>query len=550
MKYITKSLESIRQYLFPRMRAVEQELAAVLEAHAVTSAELTNVREELQRTHEADAQLLADLRHQVRHIESERSKARYQVDLLERSLVDVEQSQKSAVAHIATLETKLGEEHNRYETSLHDRETSLANMQDEQKSLQKLQSSLANTFHHDAMRLLESMQVEDKKPQQSLLQLTLIAGVLFLTGTLAGALTMQNLQDSSLKLAGVERDISDMRVFVKDHINNQAELLKELTLALNRQTFAEQALVREEQLEPEEEAQEVVKQLEEVIFTPDVSELQANLITLGFDLGISKPDGELGIKTKQALQEFKQFYLPQSNTQDDITSEPLVFLIQKSADLARADAERFKIGSDVLAAIRQGSIRTGVDFSFLMELARVETNFNPTARSPTSTATGLFQFKENPWLEAIRDFGANYGLKDYATQVKLINGEGHKQHTIKHDPLQLKVLALRLNPRLSALLAAENIKRNLQHLSYKTNRELNRTDLYLSHFLGLTGALMFLEALNEEPAAIAGEIFPGPATRNRNVFVNRKKQPRTVAEVYRWFGNKFNTARYDERNPG
>jgi hypothetical protein len=550
MKYITKYLESIRQYLFPRMRVLEQELAAVLEAHAVTSAELTNVREELQRTHEADAQLLTDLRQQVRHIESERSKARYQADLLEHSLADIEQSQKSAVAHIATLETKLGEEHNRYETSMHARENSLEKMQDEQKSLQKQQSGLANTFHHDAMRLLESMQVENKKPQQSLLQLTLIAGVLFLTGTLAGALTMQNLQDSSLKLAGVERDIRDMRVFVKDHINNQAALLKELTLALNRQTSGEQALVREQQLEPEEEAQEADKQLEEVVFTPDVSELQANLITLGFDLGMSKPNGELGTKTRQALQEFRQFYLPQSNTQDGVTSEPLVFLIQKSADLARADAARFKIGSNVLAAIRQGSIRTGVDFAFLMELARVETNFNPTARAPTSTATGLFQFKENPWLEAIRDFGANYGLKDYAAEVELINGEGHKQHTIAHDPLQLKLLALRLNPRLSTLLAAENIKRNLQHLSYKTTRELNRTDLYLSHFLGLSGALMFLQALNEEPAAIAGEIFPGAATRNRNVFVNRKKQPRTVAEVYRWFDNKFNTARYDERNPG
>jgi hypothetical protein len=271
--------------------------------------------------------------------------------------------------------------------------------------------------------------------------------------------------------------------------------------------------------------------------------LQASLIVLGFDLGISKPNGELGIKTRQALQEFRQFYLPNSDTQDELVTEPLAALILKSTDLARVDAARFRIGSDVLAAIRLGSIRTGVDFSFLMEMARVESNFNPTVRAPKSSATGLFQFKDNAWLESIRTFGADYGLKDYATRVKLIDDEEHEQQPIVRDPLQLEVLALRLNPRLSTLMAAENIKRNLQILSARTRHAPVRTNLYLAHFLGPDAAVIFLKTLDEEPATIAGEIFPKEAEINPRVFQNRQRKPRTLTEVYRWFESKFNTAR-------
>jgi peptidoglycan hydrolase-like protein with peptidoglycan-binding domain len=285
-------------------------------------------------------------------------------------------------------------------------------------------------------------------------------------------------------------------------------------------------------------------------FTPDIRELQANLIALGFDLGLSEPNGELGIKTQQALQEFRNFYLPFSDVPDDVISEPLVVRILKSADLARADAARFNIGSDVLAAIRLGSIRTGVDFSFLMELARVESNFNPTARAPKTSATGLFQFKDYSWLEVIKAFGADYGLKDYAIQVELSKDKEEGQQPIVRDSLQLEVLALRVNPRLSTLLAAENIKRNLQELSDMIGREPRRADLYLSHLLGTTDAAIFLKALDEQPDTIAADLFPEAAARNPSVFLNLQQQPRNVSRVYQWVDRKFNTSRYDDRYPG
>jgi hypothetical protein len=180
-----------------------------------------------------------------------------------------------------------------------------------------------------------------------------------------------------------------------------------------------------------------------------------------------------------------------------------------------------------------------------MELARVESNFNPAARAPRSSATGLYQFKDHDWLEAIRAFGAEYGLQAYATRVKPVSDTGHEQQPIVRDPLQLEVLALRLNPRLSTLMIAETIRRNIPILSSKIGHEPGRTELYLAHYLGLDGAVKFLELLDKAPATIAGDAFPQEAANNPGVFQNAQHKQRTVAEVYRWLESKFNTTRYN-----
>ena len=550
MNTLKKYLHSIHQYRMPGTRALQQELDAVREAHAADTAELAKVREDLQHAHDADVELLADLRQQIKQVKSERRHAHHQVELLERSVTHAEQRQKFTEAHVTTLEAKLEEERNRYEASIQATEARQAQLQAEQQSQLARQTELANTFHRVSTRLFESIQEGKNRQRYSLLQLIVIAGVLFASGTLVGVLFMPRPQDTGQELVAVERDIRDMRGFMKQHIDNQDALLKELALKLNRQTSTEQVLLGERPLQLEVLTQATdTPQQEAVTFTPDIRELQANLMALGFDLGMSKPNGEQGIKTRQALQEFRRFYLPQGDAEDDLFSEPLVVMILNSADLARADAARFRIDSDVLAAIRLGSIRTGVDFSFLMELARVESNFNPAARAPKSSATGLYQFKPGPWLQAVRTHGASYGLQDYATRVALIDNGEDEQQPIMHDPLQQEVLALRLNPRLSTLLVAENIKHDLRELAALIGREPGRTELYLAHFFGTEDAVMFLKALDEQPTAIAAELFPETAASNPGVFQSRQ-QPRSVAGVYQWFDGKFNTARYDDRTPG
>jgi len=623
MNKITKYLESIRSYPFSKTHVLQQELDAVRKAHAEVSADLANLRENLQDAHDDGTQQLVDLQQQVRQIESERnsaceqaehleralaeaqhrqkstetdvsllgakleeersnarvevvnlehalteaeqrqkftearvglleskieeerSNARKQVEHLERALAEAEQRQRSTEAHMGTLEAMLQEERDSHAAGIHATETFLSRMQTEQETHVKLQSELVDTLQDVTMRLQGTLQLQRKKPHSSLLKLMVVAVVLFLTGTLAGVLSQQSRQNRDRDLAVVERDLRDMRDYMTRHIDKQDATLNELSLALNQKTSDEKAVVVEPPPTPEAETQAVDTAPQSVVaYEPDIRELQNGLIALGFDLGIAKPNGELGIKTRQALEEFRQFYLPQDDVKADLISEPLAALILKSADRARLDAARFNIGNDVLAAIRLGSIRTGVDFSFLMELARVESNFNPVARAPRSSATGLFQFKDHDWLEAIRAFGAEFGLQAYATRVKPISDTGLAQQHIVRDPLQLEVLALRLNPRLSTLMVAETIRRNVPMLSSKTGHEPSRTELYLAHYLGLDGAVKFIELLDKEPATIAGDIFPEEAASNPGVFQGAQRRPRTVAEVYQWLDSKFNTTRY------
>jgi peptidoglycan hydrolase-like protein with peptidoglycan-binding domain len=590
MSKIKKYLESIMQYPLPKTRALEQELGAVRSAHAAISADLAKLRENLQCAHADDTRRLVDLQQQVRQIESERnnaseqvehlksaladseqrqssmeadvsmlgakleeerSNARMQVEQLERALADSEQRQKSTETHVEMLETMLEKEHNSHEAGIRATETFLARMQSDQETHAKLLSELAANLQDITMRLQGTLQLQRNRPPFPLLKLVVMAVVLFVTGTLAGMFTLQSRQDGGRELAVVERDVDDMREFMKQRIDNQDTVLNELALALNRQPASEQAPVGKTPPAPDAVLQAAEKQPQNtVVFEADIRELQESLIALGFDLGMSKPNGEPGIKTRQALQEFREFYLPDGEAQDDVVSEPLAALILKSADRAEDDAAHFNIRNDVLAAIRMGSIRTGVDFSFLMELARVESNFNPLARAPRSSSTGLFQFKDASWLQAIRTFGADYGLEDYASRVKPIDDENHESKPIVRDPLQLEVLALRFNPRLSTLIAAEYVKRNQQILSARTGHEPDRTELYLAHYLGPDGAVMFLKALVDAPATIAGDIFPEKAASNPGVFQSGQGQPRTVTEVYRFLDSKFDTARYAMRNPG
>jgi hypothetical protein len=483
--------------------------------------------------------------------EEERSNVRKQVEQLEHALADAEQRQKSTETQVGILEKMLEEEHNSHEAGIRATETILARMQSDQETHAKLQSELADTLQDITMRLQGTLQLQRTRPPYPLLKLMVMAVVLFVTGALAGMFALQSRQDGVRELAAVKRDVGDMREFMEQHIDHQDTVFDELALALNQQPAGKQAPVGETPPVPDTGLQDTEKQPQNTVFKADIRELQESLIALGFDLGISKPNGEPGIKTRQALQEFREFYLPDSEAQDDVISEPLAALILKSADRVRDDAAHFNIRNDVLAAIRMGSIRTGVDFSFLMEGARVESNFNPLARAPRSSSTGLFQFKDSSWLQAIRTFGADYGLEDYATRVKPIEDENHDEpKPIVRDPLQLEVLALRLNPRLSTLMAAEYVKRNQQILSASTGHEPGRTELYLAHYLGPDGAALFLKTLDEAPATIAGDIFPEDAASNPGVFQRGQGQPRTVAEVYRFLDGKFDTARYAMRNPG
>ncbi len=279
-------------------------------------------------------------------------------------------------------------------------------------------------------------------------------------------------------------------------------------------------------------------------YNPLVKTQQENLLTLGFDVG--KADGYKGALTRQSIAEFRALYLPVSAEQ--LEDAELAVIMENYANLARSDATEFGIDQGVVAAIRLSSVRTGVDFSYLMKLAAAESNFKPASKAATSSATGLYQFTHDTWLNTLKTHGVKYGLiADYAANIEYKETRSGYQRPIMLDQKLYKhLLALRKNPRISAMMAAEMVRDNQQKLAYYFNRELTETDLYMTHFLGADDAVTFLLSLEHSPSANAVELFPEAARSNRSIFHPKSSEPRTLNEVYTHFGKKFNTQRYGD----
>jgi hypothetical protein len=174
-------------------------------------------------------------------------------------------------------------------------------------------------------------------------------------------------------------------------------------------------------------------------------------------------------------------------------------------------------------AIARAAEATGVDFTMLMETARRESGFNPRAKAPTSSATGLFQFIEQTWLEMVRRHGAKHGLSREAGMIDVRGGR-----SVVSDPAQRRaILELRNDPELSARMAGELAKENGARLAQRLGRDPAPGELYAAHVLGAAGAARLIEAA-ATGAPNAGAIFPREAAANRWLFNDKSGAPRSA----------------------
>jgi hypothetical protein len=279
-------------------------------------------------------------------------------------------------------------------------------------------------------------------------------------------------------------------------------------------------------------------------FDPVLKAQQKNLLTLGFDLG--EADGFKGTRTRQAIAEFRALYLSDANKQ--LRDAELAVIMETYANLARSDAARYGIDHGVVAAIRLSSVHTGVDFSYLMKLAATESNFEPASKAATSSATGLYQFTHDTWLNTLKKHGAKYGVvADYAKHIKYYKSwSGYQRPILRNKAIYEHLLELRKNPRLAAIMAAEEVLDSRQRLAHELGREPNETDLYLSHFLGDDDAITFLQSLQQSPDMHAVDLFPEAASSNHRIFHPETCAPRTVNEVYALFGAKLSNRRFEQ----
>lgn len=167
----------------------------------------------------------------------------------------------------------------------------------------------------------------------------------------------------------------------------------------------------------------------------------------------------------------------------------------------------------VMAALKTASSATGANFDYLVKTAQRESNFDPSAKASTSSATGLFQFTSETWLNVLERYGAKHGVKT----------DG-----LSRDQL----LDLRKDAGLSATMAGELAGENGKILAKKLGREPTSAELYTAHFMGPSDAARLIEAARANKPGVAADMFPRAALANANVFRDKEGAKLTTAELY------------------
>lgn len=191
-----------------------------------------------------------------------------------------------------------------------------------------------------------------------------------------------------------------------------------------------------------------------------------------------------------------------------------------------------KAGAKVAAAIQNASSKTGVDFSYLMQQAQIESSFKTDVKACSSSATGLYQFIDSTWLSMVNKYGDKYGIGDLANQI---NDNGK----VSSNAVKKQILELRKDPELCSLMAAEMASDNKDYLEQCTGKEAGATELYMAHFMGPGGAGKFLKAMDKNPNANAATMFPTAAAANKGVFYDKSGNAKSLAQVYAQFDKKF-----------
>jgi len=179
--------------------------------------------------------------------------------------------------------------------------------------------------------------------------------------------------------------------------------------------------------------------------------------------------------------------------------------------------------------LNNASDKSDVDFNYLLQTAQRESALNPTAKAPSSSAVGLFQFLDSTWLQVMKEEGPRLGYQQYADAI---TQDKDGDYVIKDKKLRAEVLKLREDPQVAADMAAAFTRSNGAYLQGKFGRMPSPGELYIAHFLGPQGAEKMFNAGLDNPDQIAARLFPKQAKANPQIFY-ADGHARTVREVYK-----------------
>jgi hypothetical protein len=194
----------------------------------------------------------------------------------------------------------------------------------------------------------------------------------------------------------------------------------------------------------------------------------------------------------------------------------------------------------VAGAIKQAAGASGTNFQYLLATAKMESDFNPSAGAPTSSAHGLFQFIDQTWLATFKDAGAQLGYGSYAD---MISKSSDGTYSVPDPAARKAIMKLRDDPAVASDMAAALTQSNSFQLTGMIGRRPTDSELYMAHFMGVGGAAKLIGNAEDNPQASAARLFPNAAAANRSIFYDRATgRARSVSEVYSVLQQRYASA--------
>jgi hypothetical protein len=148
--------------------------------------------------------------------------------------------------------------------------------------------------------------------------------------------------------------------------------------------------------------------------------------------------------------------------------------------------------------------------SYLDRLRARESGGDDTAKAPTSSARGRYQFLEGTWRGLMRSH-PELGLTE----------DG------RNDPEQQERAIQAFTAENASALRASGL-------------DVTDPNLYALHMLGAGVGPQFLKAVKSSPETAISEVIPDSfIDANRNVFLDKNGRPKTVAQVYANYAGSF-----------
>ena len=186
---------------------------------------------------------------------------------------------------------------------------------------------------------------------------------------------------------------------------------------------------------------------------------------------------------------------------------------EKSASRTRVlDSEHVRLPRWLADTVVRAAQATNTEPAVLIALADRGPALLPNRRVTTSSAQGVFQFGEGTWLEVLRRYGPRHGYRAEAKAIRIVRG----RPVVADSTERARILSLRRDPYLSALMAGELITTHRQILAGKVARDPAFAELYMAYALSLNGANRFMERLRGRPGpSEAVSARPGPRISSR-----------------------------------